>query len=93
MFSKKMLEFLLILNVNMVKPAHETCEILLYQAAFLCFLEKLECGLDRLNTPLSNYQVSFVGFSNSLHDYLLYNSFWEHNSSLWTYSIAVVDGL
>ena len=57
------------------------------------FLEKLESWLDRLNTPLSNYQVSFVGFSNSLHDYLLYKSFWEHNSSLWTYSVAVLHGL
>ena len=57
------------------------------------FLEKLESWLDRLNMPLSNYLVSFVGFSNSLHDYLLYKSFWEHNSSLWTYSVAVLHGL
>ena len=41
MFSKKMLEFLLILNVNMVKPAHETREILLYRAAFLCVWKKV----------------------------------------------------
>ena len=39
-------------GTNLVKLAHETCEILFYCAAFLSFLEKLESWLERVNKPL-----------------------------------------
>ena len=49
MFSrKKLLEILLILNVDSTNMVNTP----LYQPAFLSFWKKLESWLDRLNTPL-----------------------------------------